>query len=499
MSMSSTDAPPATREDVMSSLLKGLTSMGIKDAAERPLVSHVKGMLFAANSPSFAWVPVALACEPGIASLGDVGYRPWITFGVPEHSWDIDFERCSARIDYLPGRDPIRLKHSYCLMFPDQGNHRSSFDIPLNSHVNAMAGSSGWRSNLLVLRYTDDGQGFASLDDADVKKVMVLGVPTEPTYRNQFRRALTVAENIITWDGGIVSVDEASDTSWCSDTLLFVHFSGITSRNREIQLGDDVACEVGMVSRDRHHCGQSAASARYARVYDIFAVGIVALGNDQYYETFWPGHEYSTHGTPAYVVPYIDFEERIFTATVVGRVHDILRTGPRRKVLVLTKPTEPVTAQSVFNEPHRVAEEIIAADREDVSRLVVSESAWCAGAALFVTINNRTRGGQAYWGDRAAVPICPHEYLLGPLNRGEDWWPIGVDGGDPKQPIDLDFWLYCKQHPGEPRSHQGEPLSENEKKVFECGICLDTLFRPVNSVYAHILLRMCVGMASGWP
>ncbi|KAJ6497085.1 hypothetical protein C8R47DRAFT_1212625 [Mycena vitilis] len=152
----------AYHEDPVQGIMEGIASMSIQSRS-RNVVAHVRGMVFAVNAPTFAWIPVALTQDPAMASLGDVDYQTWISHR------PIDFERCSTRVDFLPGRTPIPLKHAFCLIFCDQDDFTQS--LPLNTQVNILAGTSNWRGSVMVLRYSDDGQGFASLDDDDVKRV----------------------------------------------------------------------------------------------------------------------------------------------------------------------------------------------------------------------------------------------------------------------------------------------------------------------------------------
>ncbi|KAJ6489545.1 hypothetical protein C8R47DRAFT_1071402 [Mycena vitilis] len=104
----------ANRRSIMKIRSKGYwTALRCNPRADKyqSTVAHVRGMLFAVDSPSFAWIPVALTQDPAVASLGDVDCRTWIS----RHA--IDFEKCTSRIDFLPGRTPIPLKHSFCLFF----------------------------------------------------------------------------------------------------------------------------------------------------------------------------------------------------------------------------------------------------------------------------------------------------------------------------------------------------------------------------------------------
>ncbi|KAJ6518262.1 hypothetical protein C8R47DRAFT_1062795 [Mycena vitilis] len=64
--------------------------------------------------------------------------------------------------------------------------------------------------------------------------------------------------------------------------------------------------------------------------------------------------------------------------------------------------------------------------------------------------------------------------------EGEDWWPIDVDHGDHAQPIDVEFWRYCKDHPEAAMKGRDSELSDDEKKRFETQcmhvFCLGCLF-----------------------
>ncbi|KAJ6489538.1 hypothetical protein C8R47DRAFT_1215350 [Mycena vitilis] len=115
------------------------------------------------------------------------------------------------------------------------------------------------------------------------------------------------------------------------------------------------------------------------------------LGDHEYLQDFWPGNEYSITGTPDFVTPYETLDGS-FSARIIGRVHDIVQVGARRTLLVLTKPTGPAAAQDMFSDAYTIADYIICHDREDVSRIIVMETHWCAGNTILVSLNNRSEG-----------------------------------------------------------------------------------------------------------
>ncbi|KAF8217212.1 hypothetical protein K438DRAFT_1748308 [Mycena galopus ATCC 62051] len=63
--------------------------------------------------------------------------------------------------------------------------------------------------------------------------------------------------------------------------------------------------------------------------------------------------------------------------------------------------------------------------------------------------------------------------------EGKDWWPIDIDEGDPDNPVDVDFWTYTREHTGDWTTNDVPSYARKEPKIFECGICCDTLFKPV--------------------
>ncbi|KAJ7654701.1 hypothetical protein DFH06DRAFT_1329965 [Mycena polygramma] len=139
-------------------------------------VDHVQGMLFAAGAPTFQWVSVAITCDRTIATLGNVVYDQWISYGVPEGHRRIDFERCSTRVSYLPDRRRLPLENDFCMLFAEQEGHDGGalpYDLPLNGQINDILHEDnvGWRGNVLVLKHRSSLLGFEDLTALDINKV----------------------------------------------------------------------------------------------------------------------------------------------------------------------------------------------------------------------------------------------------------------------------------------------------------------------------------------
>ncbi|KAJ6582665.1 hypothetical protein DFH09DRAFT_1439513 [Mycena vulgaris] len=64
----------------------------------------------------------------------------------------------------------------------------------------------------------------------------------------------------------------------------------------------------------------------------------------------------------------------------------------------------------------------------------------------------------------------------------QSWWPIDVDAGSKDSPIDVEWWTYLNENPGNwSIDEEARRLTKPgvDPKVFNCGICWDTLLRPV--------------------
>ncbi|KAJ7792659.1 hypothetical protein B0H14DRAFT_3498973 [Mycena olivaceomarginata] len=92
------------------------------------------------------------------------------------------------------------------------------------------------------------------------------------------------------------------------------------------------------------------------------------------------------------------------------------------------------------------------------------------------------------------------------------WWPINVDSGSRSDPIDVEWWTYfCPLDWRQPDRREAQDESEHiveavragsigpesdsvaavpgleqsplvDNKVFDCGICWDTLYKPVSAI-----------------
>ncbi|KAJ7046264.1 hypothetical protein C8F04DRAFT_1248516 [Mycena alexandri] len=76
--------------------------------------------------------------------------------------------------------------------------------------------------------------------------------------------------------------------------------------------------------------------------------------------------------------------------------------------------------------------------------------------------------------------------------EGEPWWPIDVDDGSAEQPIDYEFWLYCKEHGEPPQDPTAYEIPAEGLKACECGICADTMFMPVVTLCMHVFCYACL-------
>jgi hypothetical protein len=77
--------------------------------------------------------------------------------------------------------------------------------------------------------------------------------------------------------------------------------------------------------------------------------------------------------------------------------------------------------------------------------------------------------------------------------EGLDWYPIDADDGSKEQPLDLEFWQYCKDQgdtSGESYADAiaGEPdilcttltnTATEDPQIFNCTLCIETMYMPV--------------------
>ncbi|KAJ7838235.1 hypothetical protein B0H14DRAFT_3701131 [Mycena olivaceomarginata] len=109
-------------------------------------------------------------------------------------------------------------------------------------------------------------------------------------------------------------------------------------------------------------------------------------------------------------------------------------------------------------------------------------------------------------------------------DEGRQWWPINVDSGSWTDPIDVEWWTVLRAQPVQPTvegasldpagdhgfqnaateasiaessSAVSPPLGGGvdkavDNKVFECGICWDTLYKPVITMCMHIFCYDCL-------
>ncbi|KAJ6460707.1 hypothetical protein C8R47DRAFT_1226210 [Mycena vitilis] len=77
--------------------------------------------------------------------------------------------------------------------------------------------------------------------------------------------------------------------------------------------------------------------------------------------------------------------------------------------------------------------------------------------------------------------------------EGQAWFPIDVDSGTKDSPIDVEWWTYLHEHPGD--WTDGAPsvaTNRVDPKVFTCCICWDTLRKPVVPLCMHIFCYKCL-------
>jgi hypothetical protein len=111
------------------------------------------------------------------------------------------------------------------------------------------------------------------------------------------------------------------------------------------------------------------------------------LGDVDYMRDFFPHDEQTNQDGSAYVRPYVDSDDCVFLPSIVGYIRDIIPAEGQRQVrrlqasirglthtqlLVLSKPTASPLLADLFIRAYRVADEVIAFDREDTSRVRMS-------------------------------------------------------------------------------------------------------------------------------
>ncbi|KAJ6460671.1 hypothetical protein C8R47DRAFT_1226171 [Mycena vitilis] len=139
------------------------------------------------DADDIAWVAVSTLASPSRSTVQDVVYQPWLFPGVPEHMEMFSFDRCTIRVEFLPGRDPIKLANAISILTVEQ---LSNVRLPFNNLVGDMLGNGdGWHGNVLVLRHIFDGDGFEDIADEDVRRIKfivkrVVGDWARLVYRN---------------------------------------------------------------------------------------------------------------------------------------------------------------------------------------------------------------------------------------------------------------------------------------------------------------------------
>ncbi|KAK6977880.1 hypothetical protein R3P38DRAFT_3236549 [Favolaschia claudopus] len=77
--------------------------------------------------------------------------------------------------------------------------------------------------------------------------------------------------------------------------------------------------------------------------------------------------------------------------------------------------------------------------------------------------------------------------------EGKQWFPIDVDQGDRDNPIDVDLWVCMREHPMESGSiTTSKNMIIKDPKVFQCGICWETLCKPVIPMCMHVYCFSCL-------
>ncbi|KAJ7086508.1 hypothetical protein C8R44DRAFT_893573 [Mycena epipterygia] len=100
--------------------------------------------------------------------------------------------------------------------------------------------------------------------------------------------------------------------------------------------------------------------------------------------------------------------------------------------------------------------------------------------------------------------------------EGQHWFPIDVDQGSQDCPIDVEWWTYLHENPGDWSVKPNVKVVTVDPKVFECGICWETLSKPVMlimpvlvsstpidalqaALHACVLLRMHFALVESRP
>ncbi|KAJ7119811.1 hypothetical protein C8R44DRAFT_878203 [Mycena epipterygia] len=76
--------------------------------------------------------------------------------------------------------------------------------------------------------------------------------------------------------------------------------------------------------------------------------------------------------------------------------------------------------------------------------------------------------------------------------EGLSWWPIDVDQGSKDSPIDVEWWTYLRDHPGDWSSTAPTVITTVDPKVFDCCVCWDTLHKPVMPLCMHVFCYACI-------
>ncbi|KAJ6475032.1 hypothetical protein C8R47DRAFT_701313 [Mycena vitilis] len=78
-------------------------------------------------------------------------------------------------------------------------------------------------------------------------------------------------------------------------------------------------------------------------------------------------------------------------------------------------------------------------------------------------------------------------------HEGLDWYPIDADAGCQSDPVDLQWWHYCRDTSEAP---QPNPMTAAQKEDvrarFKCKICWQTFFMPVVPLCMHVFCYGCL-------
>ncbi|KAJ7796622.1 hypothetical protein B0H13DRAFT_2689282 [Mycena leptocephala] len=114
------------------------------------------------------------------------------------------------------------------------------------------------------------------------------------------------------------------------------------------------------------------------------------LGDVEYMHGFFADEERINPNGFSFARPYVDLENRYFIPSIVGHIRDIVPAGGQRQLLVLSKPTTSPLLGELFTSAYKVADDVVGFDRDDTSRLVLSQTTWCQNGLMLVSINSRT-------------------------------------------------------------------------------------------------------------